>query len=78
MTSNLQVFIHTLDDETVKKLAIRSLRRGIGSMDYIHTLLISEDDLNDQVEEISLKLKYFPASFYSGILLTNKTTIHKE
>ena len=22
-------------------------------MDYIHTLLISEDDLNDQVEEIS-------------------------
>ena len=46
-------------------------------MDYIHTLLISEDDLNDQVEEISgevreqqghnllhhlKRLKYFPPS----------------
>ena len=30
----------------VEKLAIRSLRRGIGSMDYIHTLL-REDDLYD-------------------------------
>ena len=37
----------------VKKLAIRSLRRGIGSMDYIDTLLIMEDDLDedDQDEE---------------------------
>ena len=36
--------------KTVKKLAIRSLRRGIGSMDYIDyidTLLIMEDDLDD-------------------------------
>ena len=31
----------------VKKLAIRSLRRGIGSMDYIDTLLIMEDDLDE-------------------------------
>ena len=37
----------------VKKLAIRSLRRGIGSMDYIDTLLTMEDDLDedDQDEE---------------------------
>ena len=31
----------------LRKLAIRSLRRGIGSMDYIHSLLIAEDDLDD-------------------------------
>ncbi|CAB4034619.1 Hypothetical predicted protein [Paramuricea clavata] len=30
-----------------KKLAIRSLRRGIGSMDYVNTLLIMEDDLDE-------------------------------
>ena len=39
-----------LDDQMVPKLAIRSLRRGIGSMDYIHTLLIAEDDLDEDVE----------------------------
>ena len=31
----------------VRKLAIRSLQRGIGSMDYIETLLITEDDLDE-------------------------------
>ena len=31
----------------VRKLAVRGLRRGIGSMDYIHTLLIMEDDLDE-------------------------------
>ncbi len=35
----------------VKKLAIRSLRRGIGSMDYIDTLLIMEDDLDEDEDE---------------------------
>ena len=32
----------------VRKLAIRGLRRGVGSMDYIHTLLIMEDDLDEE------------------------------
>ena len=32
---NPQAFIQTLDEMTVKKLAIRSLQRGIGSMEYI-------------------------------------------
>lgn len=32
----------------VRKLAVRSLRRGFGSMDYIETLLIMEDDLDDE------------------------------
>lgn len=32
----------------VRKLCIRSLRRGIGSMDYVHGLLIMEDDLDDE------------------------------
>ena len=31
----------------MRKLAVRGLRRGVGSMDYIHTLLIMEDDLDD-------------------------------
>ena len=36
----------------VQKLAIRSLRRGIGSMDYIDTLLIMEDDLDEDQEDL--------------------------
>ena len=35
----------------VRKIAIRSLRRGVGSMDYIHTLLIMEDDLDAEGTE---------------------------
>lgn len=31
----------------VRRLCIRSLRRGRGSMDYIHSLLIMEDDLDE-------------------------------
>lgn len=31
----------------VKRLCIRSLRRGVGSMDFIHGLLIMEDELDD-------------------------------
>ncbi len=34
-----------------KKLTIRSLRRGVGSMDYIDTLMIMEDDLDDDDDE---------------------------
>ena len=37
----------------VRKLCIRSLRRGIGSMDYIHGLLIAEDDLDADDEVTS-------------------------
>ncbi|CAB3982794.1 Hypothetical predicted protein [Paramuricea clavata] len=39
--------ISRLDESLVRKLAIRSLRRGIGSMDYMDTFLIMEDDLDD-------------------------------
>ena len=35
----------------VKKLAICSLRRGIGSMDHIDTLLIMEDDLDEDDQD---------------------------
>ena len=34
----------------VRKLAVRGLQRGVGSMDNIHTLLIMEDDLDDTDE----------------------------
>lgn len=47
----LQEFNNTLDLATVKKLCIRSLRRGIGSMDYIDSLLIMEDDLDNANED---------------------------
>ena len=33
-----------------RKLAIRSLRRGVGSINYIQTLLIMEDDLDEEPE----------------------------
>ena len=46
---NSQAFINTLDNTTLKKLAIRSLRRGIGSMDYIQSLLIMADDLDENM-----------------------------
>ena len=36
----------------VRKLAIRSLRCGIGSMDCISTLLIMEDDLDEENEDM--------------------------
>lgn len=39
--------IVTLDDAMVQKLAVHGLRRGIECMDYIHTLLIMEDDLQE-------------------------------
>ena len=45
-------FIGTLDEAMVRKLAIRGLRRGVGSMDYIHTLLIMEDDLEENDEDL--------------------------
>lgn len=54
ITSISQAFINTLDDGTVRKLATRSLRRGIGSMDYIHSLLIAEDDLDDDTSDVNI------------------------
>ena len=36
----------------VRKLAVHSLRHGIGSMDYIDSLLIMEDDLDDDGEMV--------------------------
>ena len=49
----MQDFIGTLDEPLVRKLAIRSLRRGIGSMDYIDSLLIMKDDLDEDQEDLS-------------------------
>ena len=49
VTFNLHAFINTLDNTTLEKLAVRSLRRGIGSMDYIQSLLLMEDDLNENM-----------------------------
>ena len=37
----------TLDEPMVRKPYFKSLRRGVGSMDYIYGLLITEDDLED-------------------------------
>ena len=49
---NVKKLIDTLDAKMVRKLAIRSLRRGIASMDYIDTLLIMEDDLDEDDETL--------------------------
>ncbi|XP_078384476.1 uncharacterized protein LOC144666909 isoform X2 [Oculina patagonica] len=48
---NVKEFIQTLDEPMVRKLCIRSLRRGVGSMDFIQGLLIAEDDLDEDENE---------------------------
>ncbi|CAH3107899.1 unnamed protein product [Porites lobata] len=49
--NDIKEFIQTLDEPMVRKLCIRSLRRGVGSMDFIQGLLIMEDDLDEGHEE---------------------------
>jgi len=46
---SFQEFVQKLDQAMVLRLCIRSLRRGIGSMDDSHGLLIMEDDLDDDI-----------------------------
>ena len=58
---NLQDFINTLDSETIKKLCIRSLRRGM-SLDYIDSLLIMEDDLDNDNNEDDIAEVHSPAA----------------
>ena len=41
-----------LDDGMVRKLCIRSLCRGVGSMDYIQGL-IAEDDLDEDESDLA-------------------------
>ena len=53
----------------VKKLAIRSLRRGIGSMDYTDTLLIMEDDLDEDEQDVE-RLRAFGESSENNPLNT--------
>lgn len=48
-----QEFIKTLDPPMIYKLCVRSLRRGVGSMDHIHVLLLMEDDLDDVQQDSS-------------------------
>ena len=45
-TISIWEFIRTLDEPMVRKLSIRSFRRGTGSMDYIYGFLKMEDDLD--------------------------------
>ena len=58
---NLQDFINTLDSLTIKKLCIRSLRWGIGSLDYIDSLLIMEDNDKDN-DEVVIAEVHSPAT----------------
>ena len=50
--SNSQVFIHTVEEDMVRKLAIRSVRREIGSIDHIHPLLIAEDNFDENTGDL--------------------------
>ena len=60
---NLQDFINTLDSLTIKKLCIRSLRWGIGSLDYIDSLLIVENnDKDNDNNEVDIAEAYSPAT----------------
>ena len=51
---HIQEFIQTLGEPIVRKLCVRSLLRGKGSMNYIHSLLIMEDDLLDDDSDTTL------------------------
>ena len=60
---NLQDFINTLDSLTIKKLCIRSLRWGIGSLDYIDSLLIMEDnDKDNDNDKVDIAEAHSPAT----------------
>ena len=39
-----QEFISTLDEKMVRQLCVSALSRGVGSMEYVDSLLIMEDD----------------------------------
>ena len=43
----IQEFISALDEKMVRELCVRALSQGIGSMEYVDSLLIMEDDEND-------------------------------
>ena len=43
----IQEFISTLDEKMVRQVCVRALSQGIGSMEYVDSLLIMEDDEND-------------------------------
>ena len=43
----IQEFISTLDEKMVRQLCVSALSRGVGSMEYVDSLLIMEDDEND-------------------------------
>ncbi|CAH3167007.1 unnamed protein product, partial [Porites lobata] len=49
--NDVKEFIQTLDEPMMRTLCIRSMRRGVGSMDFIQGLLIMEDDLDEGHEE---------------------------
>lgn len=49
-TSLWQDCIQTWDEPMVHKLCVRSLQCGLGSMDYIHSLLIMDDDNDSDTE----------------------------
>ena len=59
---SFQEFVQTLDQAMVLRLCIRSLRRGLGSMDYIHGLLIMEDDLDDEIRPNERSLSTTPGT----------------
>ena len=60
---NLQDFINTLNSLTIKKLCIRSLRWGIGSLDYIDSLLTMEDNNKDNDnDEVDIAEAHSPAT----------------
>lgn len=54
-------FIETLDADTIKKICMRSLQRGVGSMDFVDSLLIMEDDkTNDELDAVPLEASEAP------------------
>ena len=52
----LQEFIATLNEGMVRKLAIPALRRGVGSMEYINSLLLWPKGINSICKHLNFKI----------------------
>ena len=71
LTGLIFVFItfycHSWYTQIIRKLSVRGLRRGVGSMDYIHSVLIMEDDLEILIiQEAPILTKWQPVAVHLG------------
>ena len=71
----------------IRKLCVRSLRRGTGSMDCIHSLLLMEDDLDEANASFNTEHALVPheetpdpkpGSYYHGASVATVRSCHRK